>query len=178
MFDYRKFEEDIVLKMTETFKKWTEENDDIYIITLDCAEEMDSIGVIANTKHYLEEQADSDSEDYCYYKYCEDEWDLFDTFEDISSEMCKCPDENSDLFSDSVNCVYTETFNEHRSRIIECCKKAILDFKQSVRETYPELLLTFNVNYYFDGEERAEIFEKLNGKEAAAEYSEHIDDFV
>ena len=34
---------------------------------------MESIGAIANTTHYLEEQTDTDTEDYWYYKYCEEE---------------------------------------------------------------------------------------------------------
>ena len=40
------------------------DNNDIYIFTLDCSRSMDSIGVIANTQHYLEEQADIESEDF------------------------------------------------------------------------------------------------------------------
>lgn len=68
MFDYEKFENDVVRQMTEVFHRWTEENDDLYIFSLDCAREMDSVAAIANTNANLEEQADEEDEDYWYYK--------------------------------------------------------------------------------------------------------------
>lgn len=46
-----------------------------------------SIGLMANTKTYLAEQADKDAEDYWYYKYCEEEWCIFATFDKLSAEM-------------------------------------------------------------------------------------------
>ncbi|MBO5146001.1 MAG: DUF4303 domain-containing protein [Lachnospiraceae bacterium] len=89
MFDYKKFENDIVQQMIITFNKLIAENEDLYIFSLDCTRAMDSIGVMANTIHNLEEQAEADSEDYWYYKYCEGEWELFDTFEAVSKDMRK-----------------------------------------------------------------------------------------
>ncbi|MCX4266398.1 MAG: hypothetical protein OSJ64_06290 [Firmicutes bacterium] len=50
MFDYKKFEDNIVPAMENTLKKWVQEHDDIYIMSLDCARDMTSIGIIANTQ--------------------------------------------------------------------------------------------------------------------------------
>ncbi len=75
MFDYKKFEDNIMPAMENTLKKWVQEHDDIYIMSLDCARDMTSIGIIANTQEYLSGQTDGESEDYWYYKYCEAEWE-------------------------------------------------------------------------------------------------------
>lgn len=61
MFDYKKFENDILIKMENLLWKWENEHDDIYILSLDCSRDMTSIGIIANTRQYLREQSDTDS---------------------------------------------------------------------------------------------------------------------
>ena len=174
MFDYEKFEKKLVTQMKNALKSWSKENDDIYIFALDLARGADSVGVIANTKHYLNEQADKDSPDYYLFKYCEDEWELFDAFEDISKEMRKYIDENGDAFSDPKTYEYTEAFDEHCGKIIDGCKNALICFAKE----YPKLLFTFNIRDYMDTDERIEMFEKLNGAQAAKEYAEHIDEFA
>jgi len=78
VFDYKNFENDVVIAMKNTLRKWMNEYDDIYILSLDCERDMTSIGVFANTKQHLEEQSAPGSEDYWYYKYCEQEWNLCD----------------------------------------------------------------------------------------------------
>lgn len=50
MFDYEKFKKDIVIAMENVLRKWTKENDDIYIISLDLSRDLDSVGVWANTE--------------------------------------------------------------------------------------------------------------------------------
>ena len=119
MFDYTKFENDIVLQLEHILKKRMKEKDDIYILSLDCARGVDSIGAIANTMEYLEEQALEEPEDYWYYKYCEDEWELFDTFEEISANM-RIFVENNESFTNKENYEYTEEFDAHFDKIIEC----------------------------------------------------------
>lgn len=177
MFDYKKFENDVVQQMELALEKWLEENDDLYILALDCARGMDSIGVIANTAHYLEEQGEPDSEDYWYYKYCEDEWELFETFEDISADMRKYLEDNSNVFTNPETHEYLEAFDEHCGSIMECCKTALNRLRQAIGEKY-SILLTFNMSEYLDGEERIEIFAKVNSESALKEYSEHIEDFA
>ena len=71
--------------------------------------------------------------------------------------------------------IYTELFYEHSSKIIESCINALIRFKTSACNG---LLLTLNIREFLDEDERIEIFKKLNSKEAAAEYSEYIDEFA
>lgn len=177
MFDYEKFENDIVAQMTNILSEWTED-DDIYILALDCTREMDSIGAIANTEMNLSEQADNEDEEYWYYKYCEEEWDLFDAFEKVSSYMYQYVEDNSERFTEPKTFKYTKAFDEHCDKIIERCIMALVRLRDSIKETYPNLLLTLNVREYLDGDERVEIFEQINGKAAAEEYSAHIEDFA
>ena len=178
MFDYEKFENNVVRQIEDVFHKWVKENDDIYIFSLDCARGMESIGAIANTTHYLEEQADSDSDDYWYYKYCEEEWELFDAFEAISADMNQCLEENDGIFSDPETFEYSEVFDGHCEKIIECCVNALIRFRKSLGQNHSDIILTFNIREYLDEEERVEIVEKINGKSAVKEYAEHIEDFV
>lgn len=184
MFDYKMFETNLIQQMKDILDEWMEDNEDIYILSLDCSRSVDSIGVIANTKQYLEEQLeeeedeDEDEDDYWYYKYCEDEWELFETFEDVSADMCQYLDANKDTFINPETCEYTDAFDAHFDKIIESCMYALSQFKQAIKDTHPSLLLTLNVGEYLEGKERIEIFEKLNSKDAVEEYAEHIDDFA
>lgn len=179
MFDYEKFENNLVQRMETVLDKWLNENDDIYIFSLDCSRGMESIGAIANTKHYLEEQTEDDSEDYWYYKYCEEEWELFDTFTEISEDMRQFLDDNGDVFVDPQTNEYTVVFeDEHMDKMTECCQNALIRFRQSINQKHPDILLTFNIREYLDEDERIEIFKKINSKTAAKEYSRHIEDFA
>ena len=181
MFDYVKFENNIVEQAGDMIKQWMEEHKDIYIVSLDCAREMDSIGIIANTRQYLEEQVEEEQEDYFYYKYCEEEWDLFHTFDDISSYMKQYDEEMDAEFAEKKNgeySEYTDKFDEHCDKMIESCKKALCRVKESIQSIYPDLLLTFYIREYFDEEERGEIFEEINGEEAAKEYVENVEEFA
>jgi len=177
MFDYKKFETDIVAAMEAALKKWGKAHDDIYILSLDCARDMTSIGVMANTRRYLSEQADADSEDYWYYKYCEAEWELCDASGEISSYMSQYVSENKERFTDSKTFEYLEAFDAHCDKMIETCKKAVKRFRQSINEDFPDLLLTFNIREYLGSKERAEFFAMVNTEDASKEYAEHIDDF-
>lgn len=180
MFDYVKFENDVVQQMTSVFNRWIEENDDLYIFSLDCTREMDSVAVIANTITNLEEQAKEDSEDYWYYKYCEEEWDLFelDTFEAVSADMSKYIDDNNSIFTNPETYEYTELFNKHCDKIIEHCKNALIRFRQLINKDHSNVLLTFHIREYLDSDEKVEIFRSANNENASREYSEHMEEFV
>ena len=180
MFHYEKFENDIVQQMIAVFNRWIEENDDLYIFSFDCARAMDSIAVIANTITNLEEQAEEDSEDYWYYKYCEEEWDLFETdaFEAVSAEMSKYIEDNDSSFTNPETFEYTERFDQHCDKIIEHCKNALIRFRQAINKDHSDILLTFNIREYLDGDERVEIFQEINSEDASKEYAEHIEDFA
>ena len=180
MFNYEKFENDIVQQMMAVFHRWIEDNDDLYIFSLDCARAMDSIAVIANTITNLEEQAEEDSEDYWYYKYCEEEWDLFevDAFEAVSADMSKYIEDNDSSFTNPETCEYTERFDKHCDEIIEHCINALIRFRQAIDKDHSDILLTFNIREYLDGDERVEIFQEINSENAGKEYAEHIEDFA
>lgn len=178
MFDYEMFENDVLQQMESVLDKWIRKNDDLYIFSLNCARGMESIGVIANTTHYLEEQAEPDSEDYWYYKYCEEEWELCHAFEVISADMDKYLDEKDGIFSDPETYEYSEAFDEHCEKIIECCQNALIRLRRFINQTHLNILLAFNIREYLDEKERIEIFKKVNSGNATKEYSEHIEDFV
>ncbi len=178
MFDYDKFEDDIVKEMESALNNWISEHNDLYIFTLDCAEGMDSIGAAANTSGYLKERTEEKSSRYWYYKYCEEEWELYCGFGSVSEYMRKYIEENEDTFADPETFEYTEAFNNHGEKITEHCLNALKRLKQEISESYPEITLTLYIPYYFDGEGRTEIFEEINGKDKAKEYSEHIKDFA
>lgn len=180
MFDYNKFENDILIAMETTLRKWANEHDDIYILSLDCSRDMTSVGIIANTRQYLSEQSDTDSEDYWYYKYCEAEWNLCDAdgfLEEISAYMNQYVEENDERFTDPKTFEFLEAFDEHCDKIIETCKKALKQLRQSINQDFPDLLLTFSIGEYLDREERTEIFALVNSKAALEEYAKHIDAF-
>jgi len=180
VFDYKKFENDVVAAMEHTWRKWVKEYDDIYILSLDCERDMTSIGIFANTKQYLEEQSAPGSEDYWYYKYCEQEWSLCDAggpLSEISSYMKQYKEANNERFTDPETFEFLEAFDEHCDKMTEACKNALKRFKQSIQEDFPDLLLTFSIPEYLDSEECTEFFALLNGKDASEEYTEHINDF-
>ena len=180
MFDYKKFEDDIVIAMENTLKGWMEEYDDIYILSLDCSRSMDSIGIIANTKEYFDEQVSDEPEDYYYYKYCAAEWELYDDSEsikEISAYMRKYVEDNTEQFTDPETYVYLDAFDEHCDKIVEASKKALERFRQYINKYLPDLLLAFSIEEYLSNEECIEIFSSVNSKEASKEYAEHIDDF-
>lgn len=179
MFDYVKLQDELHKEMESTFQQWQKEHDSIYMVSLDCSREMNSIGLIANTKGYLAQQVDEESEEYWYYKYCEEEWELFHTFSSLSSTMREYKKANQDLFTDPETCLFTPEFDRHCEKVIEACKNALLQWKESsLAQSNPNLLLAFYIREYFEEEERAEIFEMLNGETAAKEYAEHTNDFV
>lgn len=180
MFDYKKFEQDLVIAMETTLRKWVREYDDIYILSLDCSRDMTSIGMIANTKHYLSEQSDPDVEDYWYYKYCEAEWELWEAdgfIKEISSYMNQYVEENDECFTDPETFEFLDALDEHCDKMIEACKKGLKRFRECIRMDFPDLLLTFNIGEYLDHEERTQFFALVNSKDASAEYTEYIADF-
>lgn len=89
MFDYEKFKSDIAVAMEKSLRKWAEENDDIYIISLDLSRDMTSVGVWANTMNDLDVQDYDASEDYWYFKYCEQEWELCEALEVFKESVNK-----------------------------------------------------------------------------------------
>lgn len=178
LFDYKKFENDVFEHMKIVLQKWLGEHPDIYIFSLDCAREMESIGVMANTIQYLAEQANPDSDEYWYYKYCEEEWELDDWFKDISANMELYLKENHDVFTASETYEYLDPFDEHCDKVIESCQNALIRFRTFINGKHPDILLTFNIREYLDEETKIGIFRKINDENAVKEYADHIEDFL
>lgn len=141
---------------------------------------MTSVGIMANTQQHLNEECDADDEAYWYYKYCEDEWELFEAggrMKEISAYMNQYVEENEARFTDSETFEFTEEFEEHCDKMIDTCEQAVLRLRQSIRQDFPNLLLAFSIREYLDAEARAEFFAAVNSKEASEEYTAHIEDF-
>ncbi len=173
LFDYEKLEAAIVLAMEQALKTYRAMYTDLYIVSLDCSSDLWSIGLVANTKAYLAEEADRNAEDYWYYKYCEEEWCVFETFDKLSAEMYQYMKKLHDTTDD------TERFEHHQAAIIDTCKKVLCQLVISpFYQAYTDILLTFNVREYLEQEERIAVFEQLNGAVKAQEYAEHIKEFV
>lgn len=180
MFDYNKFEKDLVAAMEQILRSWAEEYDDLYILSLDCARDMTSVGLIANTQQHLAEESDADDDAYWYYKYCEEEWELFEAggqMKEISSSMNRYIEENDARFTNPDTYEFTEEFEAHCDQMIDACEQAVRHLRQSIDQDFPKLLLAFNIREYLDAEERAAFFASVNSKEASQEYAAHIEDF-
>jgi len=179
VFGYKQFENELVIQMENTLNQILKEYNDIYIFSLDIASNMASAGIIANTVHNLEKQAKYNDEDYYYYKYCEEEWDIWESgnFGNISNKLRQCLEINGKDFTKD-NYIYTNLFYRHCEKIIESCGNALIRFSSFKNSKCPDLLLALNINEILEEEKRIEIFTKLNNKEAAAEYSKHISEFI
>ncbi len=82
------------------------------------------------------------------------------------------------VFTNSDTYEYTEQFDEHCDKIIEHCKNALIRFRQVINKDHSDVLLTFNIREYLDGDERTEIFQAINDEDASEEYAEHIEDYA
>ncbi|MDE7184498.1 MAG: DUF4303 domain-containing protein [Lachnospiraceae bacterium] len=180
MFDYNKFENDLVAAMEDILKNWAKTYPDLYILSLDCARDMTSVGIMANIQQHLNEECDADDEAYWYYKYCEDEWELFEAgglMKEISIYMNQFAEENDTRFTDPETFEFTEAFEEHCDQMIDACEQAVQRLRQTIDPDFPKLLLAFNIREYLDAEARAAFFAAVNSKEASEEYAAHIEDF-
>ncbi len=178
MFNYEEFGEKLFEKVQVSVPEIMDEYPDLYAVSLDLADSLTSIGIIANYKEYLNENVeDEEDEDYMYYKYCEDEWGYFDTFEDISSILSKEIEENSDSYTDKETNHYTDKFAEHFDKLIKICVSVMAQYREILNEDDNEILLTVNARESLDPNARIAIFKSINGEELAKEYEENIEEF-
>lgn len=172
-FDYEKLEKDLLAAVEEYAKSQLDIKDDMYIMSIEYFPDFTTfIAIRANTYSYLEGQVEADDEDYTYYKYCEEEWDLYEDVKEVSSLLQAEYNEMEEKCDEDE---FDELQNEHAEKIIDICKNVMKKFKET--DTYKEfkkLYLNVYVREYFDEEETIQIFEELNGKESIEEYSEWI----
>jgi hypothetical protein len=184
-FNFEKFKEEVILATKKAFLEIMEEYKDftVYAFSLTSHSAAESIGVVANTKEALEEQIE-DEEDRYYYKFCEQEWEIWngadDEFQEIRNSLLEFEENNKDKISDSES-IYTEFFDEFREKVFDTCVQALIEikdegfFKDNCKEN---IIINFMVPEYLDEDYSIEVFSKLNSGKVVEEYREHIEDFM
>lgn len=148
------------------------EDEKIYILSTECDEDMSAIYVYMNTEENLQRQLDNADEEMkdeiYYYKYCEDEWYVFEDspkyFKDVSDYVKK-----KELTNDDKS-VWYELFVES---LLELQKEKF--FEQQYNKN--KILLTINAHDTFSEEAAIDYFRKLNAGENCSEYMKNIEQF-
>lgn len=170
-FDFEEWQEGLHVALVQALTELTEEYDEVYAVSLMASSDLWSFGVAANTKSYLLEQAGSEqSEDYCYYKYAEEEWGIMEAaseeFEDLADAVRNYLEEHSDDFTDEDYC-FTEEYQAFRDELFGTCLRTLRDFVKNEGTQYPQICWNFYVREFFEAEDMAEIYRLLNQNETA-----------
>lgn len=169
-FDYEKFENGLVLAVENFAKTQLDNKDDVYIMSIEYYPDFTTFVVIrGNTYTYLNEQVEADDEDYTYYKYCEEEWDLYNELPELSKDLQVEYANMEEQYGDDE---FDDLQEEHATKIIDVCKNAMKRFRETdTFKEFPKLYLNVYVREYFSSEEVIEIFRELNGDENIEDYS-------
>lgn len=169
-FDYGKFENGLVLAVEDFAKKQLANKNDIYIMSIEYYPDYTTFVVIrGNTYSHLNEKVKADDEDYMYYKYCEEEWGIYNDLPKLSKVLEVEYDNMEERYDDDE---FDDLQDEHATKIIDVCKNAMKRFKETATfKEYPKLYLNVYVREYFSSEEDIEKFRELNGDENIEEYS-------
>ena len=175
-FNTEVFTSELTDYLTSFCDSWInkKDNQDIYIISIDISDSLRSIGLIANTLDNLNSQSRYGDDDYFYYKYCEDEWEIYDTSDEISKLMDDHITNNYEKFHESSTDRYSDAFYKYGEIIVDSCVDTLKIFKAK----YPDVIFNVNMRDTFDEDERIRIFSALNDDTSVKEYSEHIEDFA
>lgn len=174
-FDYNYFKEVIFVKVKETLKKYSDRRDDIYAFSIKYEPEFTTfISILANSYSYLNECAKKGSFSQNDYKYCEEEWEIWENIKDLSDDLAyyyelveKWCGEDDELFEDM--------YEEHKKRIIDTCINVMLKIKQSEEYSlYSGLNLNVFVREGMTEDEELEIFSKLNDEQAVKEFEKFL----
>lgn len=170
-FDYGKFEDDLFVAVEEYAKSQLVNKDDVYIMSIEYFPEFTTFVTIrANTYSYLEDQVE-DEEDYTYYKYCEEEWDLYEDLESLSGVLQAQYNAMEEEYGDE----FDRFQEEHATKIIEICKTVMKRFKETdTYKKFPQLYLNAYVREYFTEEESIQTFCEINGADNIDEYSDWL----
>ena len=167
-FDYEKLEKNLLEAVEEYAASQLDQNDDMYIMSIEYFPEFTTfIAIRTNTYSYLKEQVDEDDESYTYYKYCEEEWDLYEDVKEISSALQAEYNEMEEKYDDDA---FEEAQEKHaESQKCTCCGKK---FKETdTFKKFKKLYLNVYLREYFDEEEILRIFAELNGDDCIEEYA-------
>ncbi|MDO4294928.1 MAG: DUF4303 domain-containing protein [bacterium] len=169
-FDLEEWQEGLKLGLSCALQELLEEHDEVYAISLVLTADLWAVGVQANTKNFLLEQAGSvQNEDYLYYKYAEEEWGIDEAaaeiFEDLTQMLQECLSENSDLFTDE-NYDYSEAFQEFRDQILASSLRVFREFvTEGEGSRHPEISWNFYVRELFEAADMLELYRMLNQDE-------------
>lgn len=176
MFDYLKFEEDLKKAVEETMRNKLDRKDDVYIMSIQYFPDITTfVRLICNTYSYLNKQADvSNENDYIYYKYCEEEWEIWDEFAELSKRLEDYSEEVDCKFKlmegDDIDEQYEKEYRTHVGKMIEIGKRVAKWFRTTETfKQYPNLLVNFYMREYFRPQEDVEMFKELN---EGADYTE------
>ncbi len=184
-FNFEKFKEEVILATKKAFLEIMDEYKDstVYAFSLTCDSAVRSIGVVANTKEALEKEIDNEEDRY-YYKFCEQEWEIWDAadneFQEIRNSLLEFQENNKDKISDSES-IYTEFFDEFREKIFDICVQALIEIKDEgffQDKCKENIIINFMIPEYLDEDYSIEVFSKLNSGIVVKEYKEHIEDFM
>lgn len=172
-FDYKKLEKDLLAAVEKYATSQLDNKEDLYIMSVEFFPDFTTfVAIRANTYSYLEKKARKDEKNYTYYKYCEEEWGLYENLEEISNALqaeynaINCDEESEESY---------ELQEEHVTKIINVCKTVMKKFKETaVYRKFPELFLNVYVREYFDKEETIQMFGELNGEDSIDEYSDWL----
>ena len=131
-FNYEKLEKNLLEAVEEYAASQLDQKDDMYIMSIEYFPEFTTfIAIRANTYSYLKEQVDEDDESYTYYKYCEEEWDLYEDVKEISSALQAEYNEMEEKYNDDA---FEEAQEKHAEKVIDICRNVMKKFKET--DTY------------------------------------------
>ena len=170
-FNYEKFENDLFVAVEEYAKSQLSIKDDLYIMSVEYFPDFTTfVAIRANTKSYLKEQVD-DKDEYTYYKFCEEEWDLYGDLDEISDDLQAYYNELDEKYDDE----FDDMQDEHAAKIFDACKSVMKKFKETdTYKEFPKLYLNVYIREYFSEEEDIETFCELNGEDVREEYSDWL----
>lgn len=179
VFDYDQFEQDVYAFVEEYIRKWSAEKKDIYGFSIDCSPEYDWVRLIANTETYLQTNMEkSTKEEYFYYRFHEEEWELWGE----SDEIYKCMDTYKQRLWKSCgedDELWESRYTEHKQKIQESCIKVLKKIKTS--EVY-QLISGVYLNFYIREQMREadarRIFTEINGEGFCPEYIDNAREFT
>lgn len=169
-FDYGKFENGLVLAVEDFAKTQLDNKDDIYIMSIEYYPDYTTFVVIrGNTYSYLSEKVEANDKNYMYYKFCEEEWGLYNDLPELSKVLEVEYANMEELYDDDE---FYDLLEEHSTKIFDVCKNAMKRFKETgTFKEFPKLYLNVYIREYFSNKEIIEIFRELNGDENIEEYS-------
>ena len=132
------------------------------------------IAVVENSKSHLEETVGNDTQNYFYYKYCEEEWEDAEIIKDLSDQLCHYYNDIKKWASDD-SLLQEETIGEHRDKIIAICVNVLIKVKQSKEyAVFPNLNLNVYIREFLSNEEELLLYQKLNDREVVKEYKKYL----